>query len=817
MPFKYVFRRLLRSPMFTGITLLTLAIGIGANSAIFSVIEGILLNPLPYPNSQELIAVGHSAPGINLPEAGAAPYLYFTYRDENRTLTDVAIWSANTVTVTGFTEPAEVDTVDVSDGFMNILGVQPILGRAFSRHDDIAGSPETVMLTHAYWQSKFGGDRSVIGRRLLIDGKAHEVIGVLPQRFRFLNTKPAIVLPLQRDRNKTFLGNFSYQAIARLKPGVTISQATADIARLLPVANGKFPPPPGFNLKMFEEARITPHLLPLKQELVGDLGKMLWVLMGTIGVVLLIACANVANLLLVRVEGRRQELAIRAALGAGWGQIARELLLESVTLAVVGGLLGLAFAYGAIRLLVAIAPAQLPRLDEIAIDAPVLLFTLAVSLVAGLLFGLIPVIKYAGPHIAAALGSGSRSVSHSRERHRARGALVIVQVALALVLLISSGLMIRTFQALHHVQPGFTRPQEIQTMRIGIPTAQVKEAVAVVHLQQAILEKIAAIPGVSSVGLSSVVPMHTQGWHDPVFTEDRAYSDSQIPALRSYKFVSPGLVKTMGNSIVAGRDFTWTDVYDMRMVAMVSENLARELWHDPAAALGKRIRATHADPWREIVGVVSDERDDGLDKKTPAVAIWPILMNDFSGDRPFVFRWPAFMIRSSRSGSESFIKELQQAVWSVNPNLPLAQVLTLREVYDKSLARTSFTLVMLAVAGGMALLIGLIGIYGVMSYSVSQRTREIGIRMALGAQRESLTRLFVRHGLALAAIGILCGLAVSAALMRVMASLLFEVSPGDPATYIAVSLGLIAAAAAASYIPALRAATVDPVEALRAD
>ncbi|MDP8981639.1 MAG: ABC transporter permease [Acidobacteriota bacterium] len=817
MPFKYVFRRLLRSPMFTGITLLTLAIGIGANSAIFSVIEGILLNPLPYPHPQELISLGHSAPGINLPEAGAAPYLYFTYRDENRTLTDIAIWSANTVTVTGFAEPAEVDSLHVTDGILNILGVQPALGRGFSRQDDLAGNPETVILTHAYWQSKFGGDRSVVGRRLLIDGKAHEVIGVLPQGFRFLNLKPALVLPLQRDRNKTFLGNFSYQAFARLKPGVTVAQATADITRLLPIANGKFPPPPGFNVKMFEEARLTPHLLPLKQELVGDIGKMLWVLMGTIGVVLLIACANVANLLLVRVEGRRQELAIRAALGAGWGQIARELLLESLTLAVAGGLFGLAFAYGAIRLLVAIAPAQLPRLDEIAIDAPVLLFTLAVSLVAGLLFGLVPIVKYAGPHIAAALGSSSRSVSHSRERHRARGALVIVQVALALVLLISSGLMIRTFQALHHVQPGFTRPQEIQTMRIGIPTAQVKDAVPVARTQQAILEKILAIPGVSSAGLSSLVPMQSQGWHDPIFTEDRTYTDSQIPSLRSYKFVSPGLAKTMGNSIVAGRDFTWTDVYDMRMVAMVTENLARELWQDPAKAIGKRIRESHADPWREIVGVVSDERDDGLDKKAPTMALWPILMNDFAGDRPFVFRSVAFMIRSSRSGSDSFIKELQQAVWSVNPNLPLAQVLTQQEIYDKSLARTSFTLVMLAVAGGMALLIGVIGIYGVMSYSVSQRTREIGIRMALGAQRESLTRLFVRHGLALAGIGILCGLAVSAALMRVMSSLLFEVSPGDPATYIAVSLGLVAAAAAASYIPALRAATVDPVEALRAD
>ena len=817
MPFKYVLRRLLRSPLFTAITVLTLAIGIGANSAIFSVIEGILLNPLPYPHPQDLIGLDHSALGLNLPQVGASPFLYFTYREENRTLADVGIWTANTVTVTGFAEPAEVDSLHVTDRTLAILGVQPILGRWFSPQDDAPNSAETVVLTHGYWQSKFGGDPSIIGRRILIDGKAREVIGVMPQRFRFLNLKPALIVPLRLDRSKTLLGNFSFQALARLKPGVTMAQASADVARMLPIAMGKFPPPPGFNVKMFQEARLVPHLRPLKQELVGDIGNVLWVLMGTIGMVLLIACANVANLLLVRVDGRRHELAIRAALGAGWGQIARELLLESITLGVFGGILGLAFACTAIRLLVAIAPAQLPRLEEISIDGTVLLFTLAISLVAGVLFGLIPVIKYAGPHLAAALRSGGRTVSHSKERHRARGALVIVQVALALVLLIGSGLMIRTFQALLHVQPGFARPQEVQTLRIGIPTTQVHDAVPVVHMQQAILDKIAAIPGVSSVGLSSTIPMEGQGWHDPIFAEDQVYSESQIPPLRRFRFVSPGLLQTMGNSLIAGRDFTWTDVYDMRPVTMVSENLARELWGDPASAIGKRIRETKGAPWREVIGVVSDERDDGVNQKAPAISFWPILMNDFAGNRPFVSRSLAFMIRSSRSGSESFLKDVQQAVWSVNPNLPLANVRTLQEVYSKSLARTSFTLVMLAIAGGMALLIGVVGIYGVISYSVSQRTREIGIRMALGARRETLTRLFVGNGLALAAIGVVCGLAVSAALMRVLSSLLFEVSPVDPVTYGAVSLGLIAAAAAASYIPALRAATVDPVEALRAE
>jgi len=533
--------------------------------------------------------------------------------------------------------------------------------------------------------------------------------------------------------------------------------------------------------------------------------------------VLLIACANVANLLLVRVEGRQHELSIRAALGAGRGRIAKELLLESVTLGVVGGVLGLGLAYAALKLLVAIAPANLPRMDQISIDAPVLLFTLVISLIAGALFGAIPVFKYAGPQLGTALRSEGRALSQSRERHRARSTLVVVQVALALVLLIGSGLMIRTFQALKHVQPGFTQPAEVQTLRLSIPSTAVSDPVAVVRMEQAIMDKIAAIPGVRSVGLTTIVPMAGDNWTDATFADDHVYAEGQIPPLRHFKFVAPGLLGTMGNALVAGRDFTWTDVYDKRPVAMVSENMARELWHEPSAALGKRIRENLKAPWREIVGVVADERDDGLDQKAPTIAIWPILMADFSGDPVFVRRTLAYMVRSSRAGSRAFVSEISQAVWSVNPSLPLAAVQTLQEITDKSLARTSFTLVMLAIAGGMALLLGVAGIYGVIAYSVSQRTREIGIRLALGARNEEVTGMFVRHGARLAALGIACGIAVALALTRLMSSMLFNVSPLDPLTYGGVSLGLAAAAVLASYLPALRATMVDPVEALRAE
>jgi predicted permease len=817
MGLRYFVRRLMRSPLFTCVTLATLAIGIGANTAIFSVLEGVLLKPLPYPDAERLIAVDHTAPGVSLERAGAAPFLYFTYREANRTLQDIGMWRSGTVSVTGISEPEQVEEIDVTDGVLPILGVQPLLGRVFSRKDDSAGSPDTVMLSFGYWRTRFGGDPSAIGRRILVDGRPREIIGVLPAGFRFLDSKASLLMPLKRDRTKTYLGNFSYQAVARLKPGVTVAQASADAARMLPMALRNFPPFPGYTAKMFEDARLAPRLRPLKDDLIGDTGKLLWVLMGTIGIVLVIACANVANLMLVRTDGRQQEMAIRAALGAGWSRIARELLVESITLGMLGGVLGLGLAYGALRWLVARAPANLPRLDEISIDGGVLLFALAISLAASVLFSAIPVIKYAGPRVVAVLRAGGRTLSQSRERHRARSVLVVVQVALALVLLISSGLMIRTFQTLRRVQPGFTRPEEVQTLRIFIPGTQVRDAVQVVRMEQNILEKIAAIPGVSSAALASTVPMDGQGWHDPIFAEDRVYSESKIPPLRRFKIVSPGLLKTLGNLLIAGRDFTWTDVYEKRPVALVSENLARELWREPGAAIGKRIRESLKTPWREVIGVVSDERDDGVNQKAPTIVYWPVLMDDFSGDRTFVLRSPAILIRSGRTGSRGFLHDISQAVWSVNSNLPLASIRTLQEVYHKSLARTSFALVMLAIAGGMALLLGVVGIYGVISYSVSQRTREIGIRMALGAPQAVLMRMFVGHGMRLAVAGVACGLAAAVAFMRLMSSLLFEVSPLDPVTYAAVSFGLVAAAVSASYVPALRAAAVDPVDALRAE
>jgi putative ABC transport system permease protein len=817
---KHVFRRLGLAPTFTVIALVTLALGIGANTAIFSVINGVLIKPLPYPQSQDLVEIRHLAPGIPSIPGGlnCSPSMYFTYRDENRTLQDFGLWAIRGGTITGVGDPEMLRAVMVTDGVLEALGVQPAVGRWFSRADDTPGAPDTMMLMYGYWQRRFGGDRSVVGRTFNLDSKPHTVIGIMPRDFKFLNNEAELILPQQFDRNKVFLGNFSYQGIARLKPGVTMQQANTDVGRILGIWLKAWPTPPGFDRALFENARLGPDLKPLKQQVVGDIGTVLWVLMGTIGLVLLIACANVANLLLVRAEGRQQELAIRAALGAGWGRIAREMLMESLTLGVLGGVLGLGLAYTAIRILVAKGPATLPRLTEIGIDPIVLGFTLGMSLFAGLLFGLIPVLKYAGPHLATALRAGGRSLSSSRERHRARNTLVVVQVALALVLLIGSGLMIRTFQALRNVQPGFTHPEELQLMRIWISEGQVKEPEQVMRMQNAMMDKLAAIPGVTSVSLAADAPLEGFSNNDVLFAEDKTYAVGQIPPIRRIRAVAPGFFKTTGTPVVAGRDFTWIDLNEKRHVGMVSENLAREMWGDPSAALGKRIREGKADPWLEIVGVVGDVYDDGAQKKPPSFAYWPATRDSvYAPEGVSVMRFAVFVVRTKRASTESFLTEARHAIWSVNSNLPVFAISTLQNLYDQSMARTSFTLVLLAIAGAMALVLGIVGIYGVIAYAVTQRTREIGIRMALGAQPAGLKQMFVRHGLLLAGIGAVIGLGTAAGLTRLMSSLLFGVKALDPVTYAGVAALLIAAAAFASYLPARRATAVDPIDALRAE
>ena len=811
-------RMLRKNAGFTAVGLLTIAIGIGANAAVFSVVNSVLLKPLNYPKSEELVALHQTAPGA----AGLAdfenglllsPSMYFTYAEQNRTFQSLGVWIAGTANVTGLAEPEQVRTVEVSDGVLQALGTPPQVGRWLSPADQIPRGPERVMLSYGYWQRRFGGDRSVIGRNITIDSRPREIVGVMPKGFQFVDADFDLVRPLGFERDKLILAGFGFHGIARLKPGATIAEANADITRMLPIWMDSWSNGPGSNPHIYETWKITPMIRPLKQEVIGNVGELLWVVMGTIGLVLLIACANVANLMLVRVEARQQELAVRAALGAGWTRIVRGLLVESMMLGLLGGVLGVGLAYVGVRFLRAIGPANLPRLDDISIDARTLAFTFLLSVLSGLLFGLIPALKYAGPRTSLALRSAGRTISASRDRHRARNLLVVGQVAMALVLLVSAGLMIRTFEALRTVEPGFTDAQHLQLMRISIPDSLIQEPERVTRTQHGILDKLAAIPGVKSAAFVSEMPMEgfDSDW-DEIFAEDKVYSADLIAPLRLYKNVSPGFLQTAGTTLVAGREMTWSEVYALQPVVMISENLAREMWGTPSAAVGKHLREFSNMPWHEVIGVVQDVHEKGVQQRAPETVYWPpLVQNRFT---PAV-RTVTFAIRSQRAGTEAFLNEVRQAVWSVNPNLPVASVRTMQDVYGKSLARTSFTLVMLGIAGAMALTLGIIGIYGVISYTVSQRQREIGIRLALGAQGGHVLQMVLRQGAKLALIGVAMGVCAAFALTQLMRNLLFGVTAYDPVTFVAVAALLVVVVLLASYIPARRAMLVDPIVALR--
>ncbi|MGQ0733076.1 MAG: ABC transporter permease [Acidobacteriota bacterium] len=801
-------RTLRTQPSLAVAAVVMLALGIGATTAILSVVKGVLINPLPYPDSDALVRIVHSIGGVDQPYFNDP--IYATYADNAQALQDVGVWSpGETATITGQGDPEEVRTLRASRGVLTTLGVRPEVGRWFSRDDDTPGAPDTVILGHGYWQRKFGRDRAVLERPLNVNARPHQIIGVMPAGFRFAG-EPELILPLQIDRGRLIAG-FRLLGVARMKPGITLAQANADAARILHIWFENS------GTRAAVRARWAPSLRPLKQDVVGDVGRTLWVLLGAITIVLLMACANVANLQLVRAAARQKEFAIRAALGARWTRVARQLVIENLALALLGGALGVGLAYGGLRVLKAIGPSDLPRLDEISIDAVVLGVTLSVSLLSGLLFGLIPILKYAQPQLANALAG--RGVGLTRDRQRSLQALVATQVALALVLLVGAGLMIRSFEALRRVDPGFTEPQHVQTFSVTISANMAAEPERVTRLQHEVLDKIAAIPGVASAAFTTRIPMGSDRSSSALAVEGRV-DNGRTPLNRQVKVVSPGMFQTLGTSLVAGRDFTWTDLYDLRNVALVSENLARELWGSPAAALGKRVREYYdaQSPLREIVGVAGDVHDDGADQPPPATIYWPAQPLDaLQSMAGYQSRRISLAVRSESAGTGSLLADMRQAVRSVNANLALAQVRTLDDVYDQSMARTSFTLVMLAIAGGMALLLGVSGLYGVIAYAVSQRRREIGIRLAVGAQAREIQALFVGRGLWLTSVGIAIGLGGALGFTAVLRSLLFGVSARDPITFTAIPGMLTAVALLASYLPARRAAAVDPLETLRAD
>ena len=814
---RYAVRTWRRTPGFTLIAVLTIGLGIGAATAVFTVVNGVLLQPLPYRDADRLVDLQHLAPGLDIPggSVAVAATQLFSYQEHGRTFAAMGLWNEGAATVTGDGDPEQVPILLVTHGTLEALAVQPARGRAFSPEDDAPGSPETVLLAHGYWQRRFGADPGVVGRAITVDGRPREIVGVMASDFAFLDRDADLILPFRLNRARLTLGGFNNRGLARLEPGETIADANADASRIIPLWLQAWPAPAGLDRAIFESARFTPAFRPLKEAVVGDTAELLWVLMASVVIVLLVASANVANLLLVRAEGRQPEMAMRSALGAGRGQLVRGLVVETLVLGTLGGAVGLGLAIGGVRLLVAQMGDTLPRAADIGVDPVVLVFVIAISVGAGLVFGLMTAMRHASPDLSRELRDGGRTATGGRERRRAQSALVVAQVALAALLLVASGLMLRSFVALTRVDSGIARADHLQQLRVTIPQALVPDGAEVFAMQMEIRARLAGLPGVEAAAFSSAGPLQPAGFGDPVQLEHVTYAANQIPPVRSFKFISAGYFAATGTPLVAGRDLTWDDIHSRRPVVVISEGLAREAWGSAAAAIGGRLTEYPGSPWREIVGVVRDVRDGGLHVPAPATVYWPALVADFQGQPTRVSRLVAFVLRTDRAGTESLLAEIRQAVRGVNGSLPVANALVVSDVYDRALAATSVTLAMLAIAATMALLLSLVGIYGVLSYTVTRRAREIGIRTALGAGRGSLRARFVRDGVRLGGFGVVVGLGAALLVTQMMESLLVGVSALDPATYLATAVVLVAAAAAASYVPAHRATSVSPVEVLR--
>jgi putative ABC transport system permease protein len=809
---RYALRTMRAKPSFTVSALLSLALGIGANIAIFSVVNAVLIRPLPYPDSGKLVGVYNSAvfSGQVFRDWPLSLDLYSAYKQGARSFQEFGVWTAGEVALTGLGDPEQIPAVWMTHGVLRALGAHPFLGRWFSSADELLGARRTVILSYAYWQQRFGGDPHVLNRLVLIDSVPHQVIGVMPRNFVFLDLAPDVLVPQLVGNDAPGAQDADHNGLARLKPGVTLAQANQDIARVLHIWGGA-----AGTEQVLKQLRVRPNVHPLKQDVVGDVGSILEILMGALGLVLLLVCANVANLVQVRAQSRSQEFAIRAALGAGRGRIARELLVENFTLGALGGAIGLGLAYIGLRLLVAHGPANLPRIVEISIDSTGLLFALGASVASSVLFGFITVLKSG----LSTRVQNARGASPGREQSRAQNALVVTQVALALVLLIGAGLLLRSFFALRSVKPGFTHPEQVQTVRLFIPEAQVPEPERVAQMQADILHNLSAIPGVTAVAFATALPLQPE-YHNgnPVFVEGQTPVD-RIPPNRTIKDASPGLFAALGARLIAGRDFTWADLLGRHRVAIVSENMARENWRDPRDAIGKRIRIGNGGPWSVVVGVAENVYDDGMDRQPPTLVYFPAGVRPpyQPGAAPGVRRSVAFAIRSKRAGTEGLLKEMAAAIHSVDSSLPLARVQTLIDLYRLSMARASFALVLLGIAALMALTLAIVGVYGILAYSVAQRRREISIRVALGAEPLMVKVLFLRQGLILTCLGGAIGLIFARGLSHWLSSLLFGITPADPLTYGAAGALILAAAMSASYIPVQRAASLDPMEALRSE
>ncbi len=701
-----------------------------------------------------------------------------------------------------------------------VLRVPAALGHVIQEADERPGADKVVLLSHALWQRWFGGDPGVLGSSLRVDGEVRRVIGVMPEGFHFPDAETELWIPVTLDLAGLQMGNFNFGGLGRMRSGTTAGQADRELSALvqrIPEAGGE---EQGITRGMLEQAKLSVVVEPLRDAVVGDLENILWTLLGGVGLVLLIACANVANLFLVRAESRQREMAVRSALGASRREIARLFLAESLALALAGGAVGILLAAAGVRLLVRLRPQGIPRLEEIGVDGSVLAFTVLLSLLAGVLVGVLAAFRFNAPDLMPSLKEGGRGggmAGVGRARHLARHVLVAFQVAFALMLLVGAVLMVQSFWRLRDVDPGL-RPEGVLTLRLDLPAAKYQDPPSAARFVTQLLEQVRALPGVASAGTVSELPLTgrlTGGGH---VIEDHPLPPDTLPTLIGYRTVSPGYFETMGIPLIAGRTFDRLDPDRPADGVVVSEAVAKRFWPQ-GSALGKRL--SPGDPeeprWFTIAGVVGSVREQRLEEPPTEVVYYPVRARAAGApaDAEAVSRSFSLVVHSTSGRPESHVQPIQKVIRSLDPSLPLFEVRTMQEVVDRSMARTSFTMLLLVIAAAMALLLASVGLYGVISYVMSQRTQEIGVRMALGARRLDIVRMVLREGLVVTLAGIALGLAGALGVTRLMRGLLYGVEPADPVTFSLVPILLAAIALFASWLPAQRAAEVEPLEAIR--
>lgn len=799
---RYGLRMLLKKPGFTLIAVLTLALGIGANTAIFSVVNGVLLKPLPYRAPEQLVRLFESSQ--SQPRFPMAQGNFQDYREQNSTLSGLALYTRQDVELSQDDKPEQLAGLAITAGYFDLLGVQPLLGREFRREDELPKSAPVVILSHALWQRRFNSDSGIIGKAVTLSGRPFTIVGVMPPGvqhvggdYRSMPHGETVDVwgPLEL-RPQASRGSHFCNAIGRLKPGVSVAQAAADLNVIAGRLAQQFP-------NTNQGWRIA--LKPLHEEIVGRSQTTLLVLFGAVFFVLLIACVNVANLLLARAAAREREMAVRAAVGAGRARIVRQLLTESLLLAVVSSAAGVLLAQWAIDALGTLGPEQLPRLQAVSIDGRILLFTLGLTLLTGVLFGLAPALQAGRVNLNELLKEGGRSGVGNRQR-RLRDTLVVAEVALALVLLVGAGLLIRSFWKMQQTDPGFNA-ERVLTASLSLPRARYADAPKVAAFQQRLLERVAALPGVQSAGLTSDLPWTGYDENAGFDIEGKTFPPNDGPGGR-YHFTSSDYFRTVGVPLVAGRFFNANDRMDTANVVLINRAMA-ELYWPGESAVGKRF-TFNSQPkekdWYTIVGVVGDVKDFPNSSAAVPAFYWPTTQQA-----------PRDVILAVRSNANplGLVEAVRNELRALDKDLPLAEVKTLEAVAAKAVAGQRFTLWLVGFFAGTALLLAAIGIYSVLSYLVAQRTHEIGVRMALGAQFGDVLKLVVRQGITLVLVGVTLGLVAAFGLTRLMKGLLYQVSATDPLTFGAIALLLAGVALLACYLPARKAARVDPLVALR--